>query len=103
MGYCVNCLFQGDNSSDANGNSTIFCMVKRRWVLETDTCKHFTDYADLSKEVRSHYAFEIREEESKVGKISSILKQNWYIVLATLIVSFILFIITVKFFDRYIF
>jgi hypothetical protein len=103
MGYCVNCLFQGDNSQDANGNGTVFCMVRRRWMLETDTCKHFTDYADLSKEVRSKYAFEIRDEESKTNKISEILKLNWWIVLATLVTAFIMFILTVKFFDKYIF
>jgi len=78
-------------------------MVRRRWMLETDSCKYFSDYADLSKEVRSKYAFEIREEVNKSTHLSSIIKLNWGVMLATIIISFALFIITVKFFDRYIF
>lgn len=102
MGYCINCLFQGDNSLDDQGEGRVFCMVKRKWMSENDSCENFTEYADLSKEIRSKYAFEIRD--SKAGnKSSDLIKQNWKAMAFTLIMAFIMFIIVVKFFDNYIF
>jgi hypothetical protein len=61
MGYCVNCFYQGDNSIDEQGNGRIFCMVKRKWVTENYSCGYFTEYADLSKEIRSQFALEVIE------------------------------------------
>jgi hypothetical protein len=102
MGYCINCLFQGDNSLDENGNGRVFCMVKRKWMDENNSCEHFTEYADLDKDIRSKYAFEIREQRSG-NRTSDIIKQNWKAMAMTLILAFIMFIIVVKFFDKYIF
>jgi hypothetical protein len=42
------------------GNGRVFCTVKRK-LPENESCENFTEYADLSKEVRSQYAFEIRD------------------------------------------
>lgn len=103
MGYCINCLFQGDNSLDENGNGRIFCMVKRKWMTENDSCEDFTEYADLSKEIRSRYAFEIRERKSGGSRISVVINQNWKAMIVTMIAAFIMFMIIVKFFDKYIF
>ncbi|MCL2335641.1 MAG: hypothetical protein FWC57_06210 [Endomicrobia bacterium] len=101
MGYCVNCLFQGDNSLDEKGEGKIFCMVKRKWMHENDSCEHFTEYADLSKEIRAQYAFEIRDKKS--GKYAELIKHHWKAMILTMIVAFIMFVIIVKFFDKYIF
>ncbi len=103
MGYCVNCFFQGDNSLDENGNGRVFCMVKRKWMAESDSCGHFTEYADLSKEIRAEYALEIREGKEGKSKASEMMKQNWKAMIITLIAAFIMFIFVVKFFDKYIF
>lgn len=103
MGYCINCLFQGDNSLDENGNGRIFCMAKRKWMEENDSCEEFTEYADLSKEIRSKYAFEIREKKSGASKNVRLISQNWKAMVITMIAAFIMFMIIVKFFDRYIF
>lgn len=104
MGYCVNCLFQGDNSLDEHGNGRVFCLVKKKWMAEGDSCEHFTDYADLSVEIRSKYAFEIRDKASTGGgKMSDLIKHNWKGMALTLIMAFIMFIATVKFFDKFIF
>lgn len=103
MGYCVNCLFQGDNTLDENGDGRVFCMVKRKWMAEADSCENYTEYADLSKEIRCKYAFEIREKKEGSNKTSDIIKQNWKAMVITLILAFIMFIIVVKFFDKYIF
>ncbi|MDR1696207.1 MAG: hypothetical protein LBR69_06230 [Endomicrobium sp.] len=79
-------------------------MVKRKWLAENDTCPDFTDYAELSKEIRSQYAFELRKnKESGSNKTGDIIKQSWKAMIITLILSFIMFILAVKIFDKYIF
>ncbi|MDR3256096.1 MAG: hypothetical protein LBT18_00300 [Endomicrobium sp.] len=103
MGYCVNCLFQGDNSLDEQDKGRVFCLVKRKWLSENDLCEDFTEYADLSKEIRSKYAFEIRENKTGSNKIGVIVKQSWKAMMVSFILAFVLFIATVKFFDKYIF
>ena len=30
MGYCINCLFQGDNSLDDQGEGRVFCMYQKK-------------------------------------------------------------------------
>ena len=103
MGYCINCLFQGDNSLDENGNGRIFCMVKRKWMHDNDSCENFTEYADLSKEIRAKYAFEIRDKREGKGKFTDLIRNNWKAMIIAMIMAFIMFIIVVKFFDKYIF
>ena len=105
MGHCINCLFQGDNGLDEKGRGTVFCMVKRRWMAENDSCPDFTEYADLSKEIRSHYAFDLRTNKlgSSNNKMADVIKQSWKAMIVTLIISFIMFILAVKIFDKYIF
>jgi len=103
MGYCINCLFQGDNTLDEKGDGKIFCMVKRKWVSENDSCIDFTDYADLSKEIRCKYAFEVRDKKAGSSKFSDVIGQVWKVMLITLIIAFVLFIAAAKFFDKYIF
>jgi hypothetical protein len=102
MESCIKCLFQCDNNIDDKGNGRVFCMVRKSWKLENDKCKHFTEHADLSKEIRSKYAFEIRSLENKSG-LNSIINQNWKAMIITLIAAFIMFVFVVKFFDKYIF
>ena len=103
MGYCINCLFQGDNSLDANGNGRIFCMVKKKWMMENDSCEEFTEYADLNKEIRNKYAFEIREKKSGNNKISTVINQSFKVMVLVMLITFIMFVLIVKFFDKYIF
>lgn len=99
-GNCITCLYQGDNNVDVEGNGKVFCMVECKWKKEQDSCNNFVEYADLSKEIRAQYAL---AKSGGNNSISTILKKNWYTMLATLIVSFVLFLIVVKFFDKYIF
>ena len=106
MGHCINCLFQGDNSLDETGHGRVFCMVRRKWMSEEDTCEHFTEYADLSKDIRAEYAFEIREQKYGSGsanKLSDAIKQNWKAMIIAMLLAFVMFMIVVKFFDKYIF
>jgi len=104
MGHCVNCLFQGDNSFDEKGDGRIFCMVKRKWLSENDVCMDFTEYADLSKEIRCKYALEVREKKDGInGKFLEIIKQIWKAMLVTMVIAFLLFIAAAKYFDKYIF
>jgi hypothetical protein len=103
MGFCINCLFQGDNIVDEQGNGKVFCMVKRKWLPENESCENFTDYADLSKEIRSQYAFEIRDIKNAHGKMGWAIKQNWKAMIIAFIIAFVTFMATIKFFDRYIF
>jgi hypothetical protein len=99
-GNCITCLYQGDNNVDVEGNGKVFCMVECKWKKEQDSCNNFVEYADLSKEIRAQYAL---AKNSGNNSISTIIKKNWYVMLSTLIVSFVLFLIVVKFFDKYIF
>jgi hypothetical protein len=103
MGTCADCLFQGDRNADEKGNTNVFCLVKGNWSSEKVTCSKFRDYADLSKDIRNRFAVELRQEESEDRRLSKILKSNFHLVIAVLVVSFILFWVTVKFFDKYIF
>ena len=98
-GNCITCLYQGDNNVDVEGNGKVFCMVECKWKKEQDSCGKFVEYADLSKEIRAQYAL----AKSGNNSFSNIIKKNWYTMLATLIISFALFLIAVKFFDKYIF
>ena len=99
-GNCITCLYQGDNNVDVEGNGKVFCMVECKWKKEQDSCNNFVEYADLSKEIRAQYAL---AKNNGNNSISTIIKKSWYTMLATLIVSFVLFLIVVKFFDKYIF
>lgn len=103
MGTCADCLFQGDRNADEKGNTHIFCFVKGNWSSEKATCSKFRDYADLSKDIRSRYAMDLRQEDSEDRRLNRILKSNFRLVIAVLVVSFVLFWVTVKFFDKYIF
>jgi hypothetical protein len=103
MGYCVNCLCQGDNSLDEQGNGKIFCMVKRMWATENYSCGYFTEYADISKEIRSQFALEVIENSLSTNKTSKVIKQYWKSILITFILALISFTIVIKFFERYIF
>ena len=98
-GNCITCLYQGDNNVDVDGNGKVFCMVECKWKKEQDSCKKFVEYADLSKEIRAQYAL----AKGGNNSFSSVIRKNWYTMLATLIISFILFLLAVKFFDKYIF
>ncbi|MBR4632408.1 MAG: hypothetical protein IKO48_03700 [Elusimicrobia bacterium] len=100
MKSCITCLFQGDNNVDVEGNGKVFCMVDCKWKKEQDSCPKFTEYADLSKELRCKYAM---QKSGNNSSISSIIKSNWYIMIATFIIAFFTFLIVVKFFDKYIF
>jgi hypothetical protein len=103
MGYCVNCLYQGDNSLDEQGNGRIFCMVKRKWVTENYSCGYFTEYADLSKEIRSQFALEVIENSLSSNKTSKVVNQYWKSILVTFIFALASFILIVKFFEKYVF
>ena len=100
MKNCISCLFQGDNNVDMNGDGKVFCMVDCKWKKEQDCCSNFTEYADLSKEIRCKYAM---QKKGKDSNMSSIIKSNWYIMIATFIIAFLTFLVVVKFFDKYIF
>lgn len=100
MKSCITCLFQGDNNVDVNGEGKVFCMVDCKWRKEQDFCSNFTEYADLSKEMRCQYAM---QKSGKSNNMSSIIKSNWYIMIATFIIAFLTFLVVVKFFDKYIF
>ncbi|MBQ3943703.1 MAG: hypothetical protein II669_05230 [Elusimicrobia bacterium] len=100
MKSCITCLFQGDNNVDVEGNGKVFCMVDCKWKKEQDSCPKFTEYADLSKELRCKYAM---QKSGKNNSISTLIKSNWYIMIATFIIAFLTFLVVVKFFDKYIF
>ncbi len=102
MKNCITCLFQGDNNVDANGEGKIFCMMECKWKREQDSCPHFVEYADLSKEIRLAYAMRKNGNGSDNG-IKSLIKSNWITMVATFVISFVSFLILVKFFDKYIF
>ncbi len=103
MGNCVNCFYQGDMNSDENGNCHVFCMVKGTWMGDTATCARFRELADLSREIRAEFASEMRQEEAEDRRLKAIVRSNWRVVIGTFIISFILFIAAVKFFDKFIF
>lgn len=101
MKNCITCLFQGDNNVDANGEGRVFCMVDCKWRREQDSCNNFVEYADLSKELRYKYAM---QKSSKGNtRLKTLIKANWITMAATFVVSFVSFLILVKFFDKYIF
>ena len=100
MKNCISCLFQGDNNVDVNGEGKVFCMVDCKWKKEQDSCSNFVEYADLSKEIRYQYAV---QKNGKNNGMSSLIKSNWYIMIATFIIAFLTFLVVVKFFDKYIF
>ena len=100
MKNCITCLFQGDNSVNDNGEGNVFCMVDCKWRKEQDVCTNFVEYADLSKEIRYNYA---AQKSGNNFNIKTLIKYNWYLTIATLIIAFILFLILIKFFDKYLF
>lgn len=100
MKNCISCLFQGDNNVDANGEGKVFCMVDCKWRKEQDCCQNFVEYADLSKEIRYNYA---TQKNGKNSSMKTLIKSNWYIMIATFIIAFMTFLVVVKFFDKYIF
>jgi hypothetical protein len=103
MKNCGDCLYQGDKISDEHGNCNVFCLVKGNWFKDDTTCGFFREYADLGKEIRTRLASEIRQEEAEDRRLKKIVKANMYLIGVTMVVSFALFILTVKFFDKYIF
>jgi hypothetical protein len=100
MKNCINCFFQGDNNVDENGEGRVFCMVNCKWKKEQDSCAQFIEYADMSKDLRAHYAMKVKGNDTKLAYI---IKSNWYIMIATFIMAFLTFLVVVKFFDKYIF
>jgi hypothetical protein len=103
MANCISCLFQGDNNVDEKGVGKVFCMTRKKWLLENDSCSDFTEYADLSKEIRAQYAFEIRQKKDGVNKFSDIINQTWKAMLLTLFAATILAVTVIKIFEKYIF
>lgn len=102
MKNCMTCLFQGDNNVDANGEGKVFCMVDCKWRREQDSCPNFVEYADLSKEIRYNYAMQ-RNSKGGFAGMKALIKTNWITMAATFVISFVSFLILVKFFDKYIF
>ncbi len=102
MKSCITCLFQGDNTVDPNGEGKVFCMMGCKWKREQDSCPEFVEYADLSKEIRLAYAMQKGGNKTDNG-MKTLIKSNWVTMVATFIISFISFLILVKFFDKYIF
>jgi hypothetical protein len=103
MGNCVHCFFQGDRNADDKGEAHVFCLVKGNWYPEKGSCAHYREYADLNKDVRVRFAAEIRQEEAESRRLTKISRSNWRMVVFTLIASFLLFLVAVKFFDKFIF
>jgi hypothetical protein len=103
MGICADCLFQGDRNADENGNTSIFCLVKGAWMSEKATCQRFREYAELSKDIRGRFAMEIRQEEAEDRRLNKIIRSNLKMVIVVFVISFLMFWVTVKFFDKYIF
>jgi hypothetical protein len=102
MNTCLKCLFGGCADIGEKGEDRMFCVVNRGWKNGNYHCKHFCENADISKEIKARYAFEIRSLENK-GTIGVIIRQNWKAMFFTLLVSFCLFVLAAKFFDKYIF
>jgi uncharacterized membrane protein len=105
--HCGNCLFQFDRNSDEKGDSIVFCLVKGIWIHEDRSCNRFTEYADVSKEVRTQLALGVRQEEAESDRVSKLVRTNtrqitWAVII-TMFVSFLLFWLTVKLFDKYLF
>ncbi|MDR3306518.1 MAG: hypothetical protein LBS61_02450 [Endomicrobium sp.] len=50
-------------------------MVKRKWITENYSCGYFTEYADLSKKIRSQFALEVIENSLSSSKTSKVVKQ----------------------------
>jgi len=103
MVICADCLFQGDRHADENGNTSIFCLVKGSWMSEKATCHRFREYAEVSKDTRSRFAMDVRQEESEDRRLNKIIRSNLKTVIFVFVISFLMFWVTVKFFDKYIF
>jgi hypothetical protein len=103
MKNCTTCLFQGDKSADEKNGGKVFCMVKVGWLKEDSFCSCFKEYAELSEGIRLHFASEIRQEEAENRRLKKISRSNLFLVIVTFAVSFLFFVLTVKFFDKYIF
>ncbi|MDR3071051.1 MAG: hypothetical protein LBU29_00360 [Endomicrobium sp.] len=69
-------------------------------MVENYSCEH----TDLSKEIRSQYAFEIRSSKfDENSKMAWAIKQNWKAMIITFIITFASFFAVVKFFVNMIF
>ncbi|MCX5777837.1 MAG: hypothetical protein NTU66_01240 [Elusimicrobia bacterium] len=103
MGNCVNCFFQGDTNTDENGENHLFCLVKGNWFRETASCENYREHAQVSNEIRSMFAVEIRREIDEDARLKKVVRSMWKMVIFTFIVSFASFFCIVKFLDKYIF
>lgn len=103
MGNCVNCFYQGDQNTDEHGENHLFCLVKGNWFRETASCENYRLHADVSKEIKGMFAAELRHQMDEDVRTSKIVRSMWKMVIFTFIVSFLSFIVIVKFFDKYIF
>lgn len=103
MKNCSDCLYQGDMNADQKGNIRVFCLVNANWIAEKTSCGRFKENADISKEVKNRLAMEIRQEDAEDRRLKKVAGINFRFIMITLIISFFLFWLTVKFFDKYIF
>ena len=103
MNICENCLFQGDKAVDDKGASSSFCLIKADWLVKLDSCGLFKKNADIGKETKTAIAAQLRQEEAENRRLKKINRSNIKFVIVALIISFVLFLLTVKFFDKYIF
>ena len=103
MAKCGECLYLGDKSKDKEGNQRVFCLVRGQWTKFDGKCESYRDDANLSVEIRNQLASEIRQERSENRRLTKIFQKNLKTVIIVLILSFVLFIAAVKFFEKYIF
>ena len=103
MAKCAECLYQGDKNKDKEGNSKVFCLVRGQWTKIDGTCDAYRDDANLTPEIRNQFASEIRQERSENRRLTKIFQKNLKAVIVVLVLSFVLFIAAVKFFEKYIF
>lgn len=90
-------------NADQKGAIRVFCLIKADWTAEKNSCGRFKENADINKEVKNRLAMEIRQEEAEDRRLKKVAGINFRFIMLTLVVSFFLFWLTVKFFDKYIF
>ncbi len=103
MAKCADCLYQGDQSKDKEGTQKVFCLVRGQWVKAEGKCEQHRENANINLEMKNKFATEIRQERAETRRLSKIIQKNLKMVIIVLILSFILFIAAVKFFEKYIF
>jgi hypothetical protein len=103
MNNCENCLSQGDKAVDAKGAANIFCLVKTDWMGAAATCELFRKNADIDKETKLSIASELRQERAENRRLKKVNRATMKFVILAMIISFALFLLTAKFFDKFIF